>query len=208
MQLASRARSPEPMPTEDDPSALLHDAALVEAVLAGDDAARAAFFDRHAELVQRVLARMLGADSELEDLLHDVFVQAFGSLGGLRDPRAIRSWLVGVAAHTARRCIRRRQRGRWLSFFATSELPEPPSAASEDAHSELRTIQQLLSRLSVDEQRVFSLRWLEGMQVEEVAVACALSVSTTKRRLASAQRRFRAMASRHPEIERWIGGAT
>jgi RNA polymerase sigma-70 factor (ECF subfamily) len=95
-----------------------------------------------------------------------------------------------------------------LSFFATSELPELASVAGEDAYSELRTIQQLLSRLGVEEQLVFSLRWLEGMQVEEVAVACALSLSTTKRRLATAQRRFRAMAKRHPEVERWFGGAT
>ena len=98
MLLANRARPPEP-PL---PESAADEAAQIQAVLAGDAGARAAFFDRHAGLVQRVLARSLGADSELEDLLHDVFVEAFGSLRGLRDPRAIRPWLVGVAAHTAR----------------------------------------------------------------------------------------------------------
>lgn len=203
MLLASQAQPPELPP----PGADYDEAAQVQAVLAGDDDARAAFFDRHAGLVQRVLARTLGADSELEDLLHDVFVEAFASLRNLRDPRAIRPWLVGVAAHTARRCIRRRQRSRWLVFFGAGELPEPPMTLGEDAYGQLRTIHKLLGRLGVEEQLVFSLRWLEGMQVDEVAQACALSMSTTKRRLAAAERRFRAMARNHPEIERWFGGA-
>lgn len=186
----------------------MDEAALISAALAGDVHARAALFDLHAGVVQRVLARVLGADTELEDLLHDVFVEAFSSLHGLRDPRAIRQWLVGVAAHTARRCIRRRRRSRWLVFLASGELPEPVTPLGEDAYGELRTIHQLLSQLSVDEQLVFSLRFLEGMQVEEVGQTCGFSLSTTKRRLAAAERRFRAMARRYPEVERWFGGAS
>jgi RNA polymerase sigma-70 factor (ECF subfamily) len=120
----------------------------------------------------------------------------------------VRSWLVGVTAHTARRCIRRRRRNRWLVFFATDELPESSSALGEDAYSELRTIDWLLGRLGAEERLVFSLRWLEGMQVEEVARACDLSLSTTKRRLGAAERRFRAMAKHHPEVERWFEGAS
>jgi RNA polymerase sigma-70 factor (ECF subfamily) len=204
MLSANRARSPEPTP----PDPALDEAALVLAVLAGESGARAAFFDRHAGLVQRVLARVLGADTELEDLLHDVFVEAFGCLHSLRDPRLIRSWLAGVAAHTARRCIRRRRRSRLFIFFGAGDVPEPAVPLGEDAYGELRTIQSLLGRLSVDEQLVFSLRWLEGMRVEEVAQACELSLSTAKRRLAAAERRFRAMARHHPEIERWFGGAS
>ena len=84
----------------------------------------------------------------------------------------------------------------------------PRLPLGEEAYGELRTIHQLLGRLGVDEQLVFSLRWLEGMRVDEVAEACALSLSTTKRRLAAAERRFRAMARHHPEVERWFGGAT
>ncbi len=203
MLAVNLARSPESNASDrtDD------DAAVVSGVLAGSAAARAALFDRHAALVQRVLARMLGADTELEDLLHDVFVEAFASLGGLRDPNAVRSWLVGVAAHTARRCIRRRRRGRWLMFFASEDLPEPEvSSFGEEAYGELRMIHWLLRRMGVEEQLVFSLRWLEGMEIEEVARACDLSRSTTKRRLAAAERRFRAMARHEPSIERWLGG--
>jgi RNA polymerase sigma-70 factor (ECF subfamily) len=200
MQLANQPRlAPDPEGVDD--------AALVRLVLAGDTQARAAFFDRHSALVQRVLARLLGADAELEDLLHDVFVEAFMGVHGLRDPRAMRAWLVGIAAHTARRCIRRRQRGRWLMFPGEAALPEPTTPVGEEAYSELRTIQWLLAQLSVDEQLVLSLRWLEGMQVDEVAQACGLSHSTTKRRLAAAEKRFRALARRHPEVERWFGGA-
>src|SRR5580700_2214071 len=70
------------------------DAALVHAFRRGDPGARAALYDRHADHVERVLVRVLGADRELADLHHDVFVRALGSLHKLVDPAALRGWLA------------------------------------------------------------------------------------------------------------------
>jgi hypothetical protein len=56
------------------------DAALVAALRSGHPAALAAFHDRYATHMLRMLVRVLGQDRDLEDVLHEVFVRALSSL--------------------------------------------------------------------------------------------------------------------------------
>ena len=82
------------------------DAALVAGLRRGDQAARHALFERFAPHVERILARCLGRDPELADVLHDTFVQAFASAATLRDSSALKAWLSMIAVHVARGLIR------------------------------------------------------------------------------------------------------
>jgi RNA polymerase sigma-70 factor, ECF subfamily len=68
------------------------DAALVEALRAGRPGASAALFDRYGVHVRRVLVRVLGADREIADLMHEVFVQVLESVHRLEDVRAFKGW--------------------------------------------------------------------------------------------------------------------
>ena len=99
---------------------------LVEKVGAGDVAAMATLFDVHAEMVERILARILGRgrDVDLADLLQDVFVRALEGIGRLSDPRLLRPWIAGIAVRTARETIRARARRKWLRFLPGHDVPE------------------------------------------------------------------------------------
>ena len=87
--------------------------ALVEGVLAGNEAAAAELYDRYVADLRRILLRVIGPSAELGDLLQDTFVSALGSLGTLQDPAALRGWLIRVAVFTARKHLRSRGRRRW-----------------------------------------------------------------------------------------------
>jgi RNA polymerase sigma-70 factor (ECF subfamily) len=50
------------------------------------------------------------------------------------------------------------------------------------------------------------LRFIDGMELVEVADACSVSLATIKRRLARAQKRFSAMARTYPELDEWVSG--
>src|SRR6202042_863056 len=80
----------EPAPFSGD------DVALVLGFRRGDPRARAALYDRYADHVHRVLYRVLGLDRDLDDLHHDVFVRALGSLPRLEDPSALKGWLTMI----------------------------------------------------------------------------------------------------------------
>jgi RNA polymerase sigma-70 factor (ECF subfamily) len=183
------------------------DASLVAALRSGHPAALAAFHDRYATHMLRILVRILGQDAELEDVLHEVFVRALGSLHGLRDPACLTPWMVKVAVLTARTCLQRRQRGRWLRFRAPEDLAEEDLAQYEQdwsSQAELRLTYELLDRLPAEERIVFALRFIAQMELGELAEACSVSLATAKRRLKRAEARFLALVRGQPRLRHWI----
>ena len=185
------------------------DAALVAALWAQSPGAIEALHDRYGDFVQRILCRMLGADRELMDVHHDVFVRALGSLRDLRNPSSLKSWLTSVAVFTARTCIQRRTRGRWLRLVPDEELPEVEATIpSGEVNEALRATYAVLETLPADERIAFALRFVEGMELTDVAAACDVSLATIKRRLSRAEDRFVDMARRHPVLSDWLEGGT
>jgi RNA polymerase sigma-70 factor, ECF subfamily len=172
----------------------------------GHAAAKVELFDRYAHYLERILARILGHDAELTDLLHEVFVRALAAIDTLEDPGALKGWLRGIAVLTARESIRRRIRGRWLRFLSFEDLPEVEGIPSDDEGREaLRATYAVLDRLGADDRIAFALRYIEGLELREVAAACNVSLNTIKRRLARAERRFSAFAAREPALTTRLG---
>ncbi|APR88137.1 RNA polymerase sigma factor RpoE [Minicystis rosea] len=187
----------------------LGDAALVEGLRARRPEAVAAFHDRFAVSVRRLLRRVLGPDREMADIHHDVFVRALGSIGELRDPAALSAWMTSLTVRTARISIQKRVRRRWLSFLAPEDLPEREAPARSDEVTEaLRATYAVLGEMPADERIAFALRFVDGMELTAVAEACGVSLSTIKRRLQRAEAQFVEAARKHPALKPWLEGGT
>jgi RNA polymerase sigma-70 factor (ECF subfamily) len=172
-------------------------AAMVAGLRAGERWARAALFDAHGPRVKQVLRRVLGpgSDVDLPDLVHDVFVEALRSVGGLRDGDALSAWVQSIAVHVALREIRRRKRRRWLRFWEPSSLDQFAGvSASATAHQALARTYATLDRLEAKSRVAFALRYIEGLELAEVAASCGVSLATIKRRLDVAEKRFVTLA--------------
>ncbi len=181
------------------------DAALVAAIEQGHPAAPAFLYDRYQMQVRRVLARVLGVDQDLPDLMQEVFARALSSIDKLEQSERLGAWLTSIAIFTARGHIRRRQRQRWLRFFAPEELPEARAVEPDDhVQQAMRSTYAVMERLPTDERIVFALRFIEGMELREIGVACEVSLATVKRRLARAEQRFAELARRDPVLCDWI----
>ncbi len=199
------------LPVSDRRGSVVHlpfaesDAALVGAIRAGQGAGGAAMYDRHHQYVRRVLVRVLGPAAELDDLIQDVFMAAIDSIERLEDPHALRPWLAGIAVRCARVEIRRRTRARWFPLFDRSELPEVEAPVSSPELDEtVRLTYAVLGKLAADERIAFALRFIDGMELVEVAEACNVSLATTKRRLQRARKKFVTMALTYPELADWL----
>ena len=192
-----RSQSELPAPESDE--------LLVLALRAGHSDAGTQLFDRYAPHVRRVLVRVMGPDSEILDLVHDVFVTALESVHRLIDPKALRAWLTQIAVFTARARIRRRVRGRVLRFLPFSELPEPelPPADFEGSQA-MQAVYRVLGSLDTDQRIAFALRFVAGMELTEVAATCGVSLATIKRRLTRAQVSFSSAAQREPALSDWL----
>jgi RNA polymerase sigma-70 factor (ECF subfamily) len=176
------------------------DVALVSALLRGDESAPATLFDRYGNHVQRVLVRVLGyAEPERADLLHDVFVRSLERIANLQNPRALKAWLTGITVFTAQEWIRRRRRvGPPLAPDDADERTAPSIAP--EAREAVRSFYALMDRLDGNERAAFILRHVEGMNLNEVAEACDVSLSTARRRIDRADDRFRQMLAQYPAL--------
>lgn len=145
-------------------------------------------FRRYSPYVARVALRLLGHDSEVDDLVQDVFLEAHRGLQGLRDGSALRAWLARVCVRKATRRLRRRRLLTLLSLEVVAEHDLPFDAnASAEQRAEVAKLYRALDRLPADERVAWLLRFVEGESLEDMVTLCGCSKSTVQRRLRSAQ---------------------
>jgi RNA polymerase sigma-70 factor, ECF subfamily len=178
---------------------------LVRGLKAAEPKAERALLHAESAHVERMLTRILGFCAELDDLTQEVFIRAFARIAELREPESLRAWLSSIAVFVAREAIRRKRRRRWLMFLPTPEAPEPAaSVASFEARSALRVFYEVLDGFAADERIAFTLRFVEGMELTEVAEACQVSLATIKRRLKRASDDFYLRGRARAELVDWF----
>jgi RNA polymerase sigma-70 factor (ECF subfamily) len=140
----------------------------------------------------------MGRDADVDDLVQDAFVAAFGRLDALEDPQAFAAWLGSILVRTAGKVIRRRVLMEKLGLRRRGEPIDIDAVAARvagpDVAAELHGIYERVERLPADLRIAFLLRRVEGMELEEVARATGVSLATAKRRIAAAQQ----------AVERWL----
>jgi RNA polymerase sigma-70 factor (ECF subfamily) len=178
---------------------------LVRGLKAAEPWAERTILRTEAAHVERMLTRILGFCSELDDLTQEVFIRALARIDELREPESLRAWLSSIAVFVAREAIRRKRRRRWLVFLPAQAQPEPPtSGASFEARAALRAFYEVLDGFAADERIAFTLRFVEGLELSEVAEACQVSLATIKRRLKRASDEFYLRGRTRAELVDWF----
>jgi RNA polymerase sigma-70 factor (ECF subfamily) len=146
-----------------------------------------AMFRSYASHVAAIGMRLLGRRDEADDLVQDVFVAAIRGLHRLHDPESIKGWLSIVAVRSARRRLRIRRVRHWFGF---DEMPGYELIAASEADPAHRVLiaklYRVLDTLSVNERIAWTLRFIEGESLEDVARLAGCSLATAKRRIAAA----------------------
>lgn len=166
-----------------------------------DPSAIAKLFDRYSPSIHRILVRIVGSDDpESSDLLHDTFLRAVQNVRRLRNPQALKSWLRRIAVFTAQEWLRQRKR---MGYPRPPVLDSERTAvsASPEAREAVRALYRLLDVLPEDERVVFVLRFVERMELAEIAEICGVSFSTVRRRIGRAERRFLDALPQEPALE-------
>lgn len=188
------------------------DEVLVAAACAGSHRAAALIVNRYSARVRSSLRRRIGP-ADVDDHVQDVFVRLFRLLPRLRDPRALRGFVAGVTLRMACTELRRRHRSR-TSLTVTGEVPEAGArteARVDDgapAREALWRFEAILEQLSPSSRRVFVLRYVEKLELTEVAARMGISLATAKRHLARSAATVSAMARREPALAEYVRTAS
>lgn len=158
----------------------------------------AALYRAHADLVWRTLLRMGVAESEAEDLVHEVFLVARRLLPEYDASRgAPSSWLYGLARGLASNWRRGRSRaGRRLA------LVEPPEAAPAadvllERSSAAALVERFVATLEAEQREVFVLCDIEGMRGPDVAATLGQTSNQVYSRLRLARRHLAVFLDEH-----------
>src|SRR5579864_461073 len=130
---------------------------LIARAAGGDTSAFRQIYERHRNDVARLVYRMIGPRSDLEDVIQEVFVQVYKSLKDFRGQSKFSTWLHRVTVNVV---LMHRRAARSRPMFAE----EPPSdgmlrtdttSPDEDAErrERMRAFSRLLDRLA-DKKRI------------------------------------------------------
>ncbi len=167
----------------------LTDEALVARMAEEDQEALSALYDRHRSVVFSLILRILRDRAEAEEVLTDVFFQAWRGARGFDPLRgSVIAWLVMLARSRALDRLRREGR-RAAGLTAIEEqahaTPPPASAAGEAAEQQLRRsrIQTALGQLSAQQRGALELAYFGGMSHSEIADKLGEPLGTIKTRI-------------------------
>jgi RNA polymerase sigma-70 factor, ECF subfamily len=168
-------------------------------------AASAAVWDRYYPLVRRVLGRAIGPEHDVEDLVQEVFLRLYRKLPDLRDPSSLRSFVLAITTRVLQAELRTRWLRRWLRLADDGDVLEQPATDVDgEAREALSHLYRILDGLAPRHRAAFVLRYIEGLELVDVAAAIGVSLATVKRWLAKMSGRVLAQAARDPILATYL----
>ena len=175
------------------------DLGIALALMAREPESHRVAWARFAPVVRRMARRFLGPGADVEDVVQDVFVCLFEKVTSLRDPAALKAFVMAITVRTARYHARRRRARRWIGLADVESHPALGVVAPD--HTPARALERfyrILERVNDRDRAAFVLRYIEGLELSEVAKALGTSPPTARRRFTRAYGRVALLASRDP----------
>ena len=169
---------------------------VIAKAAAGDHAAFDQLVAVHQDRIARLVHRLLGWPSDVDDVVQDVFVDALRNLRRFDGRSSILTWLTRL---TINRC-RTHQRKQWLrlSFLrrrrdelcAAGSVSAPDTSDSLSAEETIHEVHSAIRQLPQRDREMIVLRYQEELPIEEIAKTLSLSRSAADVRLTRARQRL------------------
>jgi RNA polymerase sigma-70 factor, ECF subfamily len=168
------------------------DAALVARCQAGDVEAFETVYKQHAPRIYSLTTRMAGSAEEGEDLLQDVFLQAYRKLDTFKGDSTLGTWLYRLALNHCLDFVRsRRAKMTRVTDTLDTEGAMEPVAAPQTPIARL-DLERAIERLPEGCREAFVLHDVEGFDHKEVAGMLGIAEGTSKSQVFKARAKLRA----------------
>lgn len=165
--------------------AYTEEAVWLERCRRGDETALSLLVSKHRNRLIRTSANILRDPVEAEDVAQEAFLKAFRELKNLREDRAFAGYLYRIAVRLCMDRLRARKP-------QTCEFEASEHDAGEKVENRL-LVDKLLHLLPDDLRVTLTLREMEQLSYEEIAVAMHVPVGTVRSRLHAAREKFRTL---------------
>jgi len=180
------------------------DAELIAAVLKGDVESFEPLIQKYSPRIFGTVRRYARRESEVEDIVQEVWLKAFQKLAGFRGEAPFEHWLMRLTVRTCYDFLRAHQRNReasfsdlspdesdWLEHFVSGSGPSDDNAAAAR-----QLIRRILEQLSPAARLVITLLEIEDRPVKEIAKLTGWSPTLVKVRAFRARAEMRKILAR------------
>ena len=171
-------------------AALEADADVLRRLAAGDREAVAELYDRHAARVLGLAYRIVRNTSDAEDVVQDVFAQAWRTAPNYEASRGtVAGWLLMMARTRAIDRLRSRQTRRDAGpepdpeRVPSNAVPVPEQIIADQQAARVRGA---MIALPAEQKTVLELAYFEGLSQSEIAERLQIPLGTVKTRIRSA----------------------
>jgi RNA polymerase sigma-70 factor (ECF subfamily) len=166
------------------------DLECLQRLASGDQASAARLYDRHARPVYSLILRIVGDEGESEDVLQEVFAQAFRQAARYDASRGpVAAWLLMMArSRSIDRLRARRVRPEAQTTDMGNAMDEMPGSVPDAASAMLdeeqaRIVQRALRALPLIQRVAIELAYYEGLSHREIAERLEEPLGTVKTRI-------------------------
>jgi RNA polymerase sigma-70 factor, ECF subfamily len=181
------------------------DNALVQSIADGDKRALKLLYVRHHDRVRRFVMRLTGNESTAEEVVNEVFLEAWRHAGEFEGRSQVATWLMSIARFKALSECRRRSEAQLDDrVAAVIEDPSDNPATSMDKRQRSDILQKCLAKLTPIHREVINLIYYQGKKIEEVAQFTGAPVSTIKTRMHYARSRMAELLAEAGIDRAWV----
>lgn len=168
------------------------DAALVAAILAGDQRAFTQLMRRHKDNLYRFVRGYVGDASEAYDLVQEAFVAAWHALARYDRQRSFGIWLKRIAVNKCRDW--RRRRAVRAFFYKADDINRPgldiaqPIVGANEREDELTSLDNAIAALPSNLKEPLLLSLTEDMSHRDIAEALGITAKAVEVRIYRAKR--------------------
>ncbi len=175
------------------------DSADVAAALEGDEDAFGRIVDRHGPAIQKQMRNFARDPMQAEELVQDVFVEAYLGLGKFRGDAPFRHWLARVATLTGYNFWKREgKRKKHVPLRDDMEFAHPGDSAPGNPDEAAKLLFDLLATLPADDRMAMTLMYLENLGQDEIAARMGWTRVMVAVRLYRAKQKLRKLGERDP----------
>ena len=186
------------------PEASLDDVTIVRGMARGDSAALALLYDRYSGSMLALAQRIVGRGAEAEDVIHDVFLEAWRHAADYDQARgSVKSWLLlrtRSRSLDVQKSARVSKQVSGLDDAWLAELGDPSRDTA--AFADQARIRQVLVALPPEQREVLWLGYFEGLSSSEMAERVGVPLGTVKSRVAAALSALRSALSDSMAVRR------
>lgn len=167
-------------------TAFIHQDLITDSIK-GNNKARYQLYQLYSKAMFNVCYRMMNNREDAEDMLQEVFIQAFQKLETFRNESSFGTWMKTITVHSCINALNKRKLE--LKYFDEMNRFEKAEEEPEEAIYTTEHVLNAMNQLPEGGRIVFSLYLLEGYDHGEIAQIMNITESTSKTQYMRAKRR-------------------